>query len=266
MFRWNTRSLKSLKYSLPSVPGVLQLTEVPPMLLYTKHYKRATAFLSHSNCARISTTWCICKMCILSLDSATAGWRPYCDRISKIQELQILGAPEISQCHPFTRQQKHKSLPVTRDEVLLSTTLCRQSATRWYMRKHANSLFDMSFVLTAKKAMVRFHSSMNCHTKHYSLMSQKGSIFLPHKLFFRTHIYWHGSTVKTVIWQAIAHTWSHQWITSISAYFDYMEVADNINSQKWENCNNTQIAINAASKNQVPSMQLQIFYFHTGKI
>jgi hypothetical protein len=33
--------------------------------------------------------------------------------------------------------------------------------------------------------------------------SQMSSIFSPHKLFFRMHIYWHRSTVKTVIWLAI---------------------------------------------------------------
>jgi hypothetical protein len=39
-------------------------------------------------------------------------------------------------------------------------------------------------------------------------------------------------SIKTVILQAIAHTQRHQRITGILAYFDYMRVADTINSQK----------------------------------
>jgi hypothetical protein len=38
----------------------------------------------------------------------------------------------------------------------------------------------------------------------------------------------------TVILQAIAHTRMRQRITGISAYFDYMRVADTIDSQKSE--------------------------------
>lgn len=90
----------------------------------------------HSNCARINTIWCTCKTCILSLDFARAGWRPYCDRISKIQELQSLGASEISQSHPFIREQKHESLPVTIVKALLCTVLLRQFAGK--------SLFSLS--------------------------------------------------------------------------------------------------------------------------
>jgi hypothetical protein len=49
---------------------------------------------------------------------------------------------------------------------------------------------------------------------------------------FPPHIYQH--VVKTVILQTIAHVQRHQRITSISAYFDYMRVADTIDSQKLE--------------------------------
>jgi hypothetical protein len=48
------------------------------------------------------------------------------------------------------------------------------------------------------------------------------------------HIYQHGSAVKTAILQAIAHALRHQRITSISAYFDYMRVANTIDTQKSE--------------------------------
>jgi hypothetical protein len=72
------------------------------------------------------------------------------------------------------------------------------------------------------------------HKALLSVGSQIGFVFPPHKLFFRMHIYRHGSVVKTVILQAIAHTRRHQRITGISAYFDYMRVADAIDSQKSE--------------------------------
>jgi hypothetical protein len=44
---------------------------------------------------------------------------------------------------------------------------------------------------------------------------------------------------ETVILQAIAHTRMRQLVTSVSAYFDYMRVADTIDSQKSEDCNIT---------------------------
>jgi hypothetical protein len=43
----------------------------------------------------------------------------------------------------------------------------------------------------------------------------------------------------TVILQAIAHMQRHQHITSVSAYFDYMRVA-NLDSHKSEDCNTTE--------------------------
>jgi hypothetical protein len=42
------------------------------------------------------------------------------------------------------------------------------------------------------------------------------------------------SPVDIVILQAIAHAQRHQRITGISAYFDYMRVANTIDSQKSE--------------------------------
>jgi hypothetical protein len=39
---------------------------------------------------------------------------------------------------------------------------------------------------------------------------------------------------ETVIFQAIAHAQMRQSITGVLAYFDYMRVADTINSQKSE--------------------------------
>jgi hypothetical protein len=77
------------------------------------------------------------------------------------------------------------------------------------------------------------------HKALLSVGSQITFIFTPHKLFFRTHIYRHGSVVKTVILQAIAHARMRQRITGASAYFDYMRVANTINSQKSEDNDNT---------------------------
>jgi hypothetical protein len=42
------------------------------------------------------------------------------------------------------------------------------------------------------------------HKVLLSVGSQISFVFPPHKLFFKTHIYRHGSIVKTVILQAIA--------------------------------------------------------------
>jgi hypothetical protein len=72
------------------------------------------------------------------------------------------------------------------------------------------------------------------HKALLSVDSQISSIFPPHKLFFMMHVYWHGSVVKTVILQTIAHVQRHQYITGISAYFDYMRIADTTDSQKLE--------------------------------
>jgi hypothetical protein len=56
-------------------------------------------------------------------------------------------------------------------------------------------------------------------------------------------------------------------ITSVSAYFDYMRVADTINSQKSEDHNLTdKLPQMRLATTRVPQMQSQIFYFHTGKI
>jgi hypothetical protein len=58
------------------------------------------------------------------------------------------------------------------------------------------------------------------HKALLSVGSQISSVFPPHKLFFRSHIYQHGSVVKTVILQAIAHARRHQCIISKQAYFE----------------------------------------------
>jgi hypothetical protein len=71
---------------------------------------------------------------------------------------------------------------------------------------------------------------------------------------------------ETVILQAIAHTQMHQRISGVSAYFDYMRVADTIDSQKSEDRDITdKIPQMLLATTKVPRMQSQIFYFHTGK-
>jgi hypothetical protein len=72
------------------------------------------------------------------------------------------------------------------------------------------------------------------HKALLSVGSQISFVFPPHKLFFRMHIYRHGSVFKTVILQAVAHVQRHHRITGILAYFDCMRVADTIDSQKSE--------------------------------
>jgi hypothetical protein len=59
------------------------------------------------------------------------------------------------------------------------------------------------YMLTADKANDRFCIDMKCHAKHYVLLEVKS--ISQHKLFFRTDIYQHESTVKTVILQATVH-------------------------------------------------------------
>jgi hypothetical protein len=72
---------------------------------------------------------------------------------------------------------------------------------------------------------------------------------------------------ETVVSQAIAHALIPQRIIGISAYFDYMRVADTIDSQKSEDRDITdKLPKMLLATTEVPRMQSQIFYFHTGKI
>jgi hypothetical protein len=58
----------------------------------------------------------------------------------------------------------------------------------------------------------------------------------------------------------------HQRITGVSAYFDYMRVADTIiDSHKLEDRDITdKLLLMLLVTTEVPRMQSQIFYFHTG--
>jgi hypothetical protein len=72
---------------------------------------------------------------------------------------------------------------------------------------------------------------------------------------------------ETVILQAIAHARMRQRITGVSVYFDYMRVADTIDSQKSEDRDiNDKLPQMLLQTTKVPRMQQQIFYFLTGKI
>jgi hypothetical protein len=72
---------------------------------------------------------------------------------------------------------------------------------------------------------------------------------------------------ETVILQAIARARMHQRITVVSAHFDYMRVADTIDSQKSEDRDITEKSPKMLLATiKVPRMQSQIFYFHTDKI
>jgi hypothetical protein len=54
------------------------------------------------------------------------------------------------------------------------SSLCCQTVRAGLYNFHSvNSVFYVCPVLTANKAMVSFHSSMRCHTKHYSLLADK---------------------------------------------------------------------------------------------
>jgi hypothetical protein len=48
----------------------------------------------------------------------------------------------------------------------------------------------------------------------------------------------------------MAHMQRHQHITGISAYYECMRVASTVKSQKLENCDITDITVNAARDNQ----------------
>jgi hypothetical protein len=72
---------------------------------------------------------------------------------------------------------------------------------------------------------------------------------------------------ETVILQAIAHARMHQHIIGVSAYFDYMRPADTIDSHEMEDRDITEKLLQMLlATTEMPRMQLQIFYFHTGKI
>jgi hypothetical protein len=78
---------------------------------------------------------------------------------------------------------------------------------------------------------------------------------------------WRPLVFETAILQAIAHVSIRQRIIGVSAYFDYMRVADTINSQKSEDHVITdKLPYMLLVTTKVPRMQSQIFYFHTGKI
>jgi hypothetical protein len=99
-----------------------------------------------------------------------------------------------------------------------------------YNFDRVNFLFYASLVLTADKATVKFRSSMKYHTKHYSLLAVKSGLFSHHINCFSGRM---GRLLRLLSCKLL-HMWRHQRITGISAYFDYMRVADTIDSQKSE--------------------------------
>jgi hypothetical protein len=75
---------------------------------------------------------------------------------------------------------------------------------------------------------------------HKTVGSQISFVFPSHKLFFRLHIYPHGSVVKATILRAVLQVQRHQHVTSPAGYFDYMRVAVVIESQMSEDCDITE--------------------------
>jgi hypothetical protein len=72
---------------------------------------------------------------------------------------------------------------------------------------------------------------------------------------------------EAVIFQAIAHAQMRHRITGVSVYFDYMRVADTIDSQKSEDRDITdKFSKMLLATTEVPRMQSETLYFHTGKI
>jgi hypothetical protein len=72
---------------------------------------------------------------------------------------------------------------------------------------------------------------------------------------------------ETVILQAIAHSQMRQRISGVSAYFDYMRVADTIDSQKSEDRDITdKLPQMLLATTKVPRMQSETLCFQTGKI
>jgi hypothetical protein len=124
-------------------------------------------------------------------------------------------------------------------------------------------------VLTANKAMVRFCCGIKCHIQHYFLLAVKSVSFSHHINCFPGCIFMDKCHVScyTAILQATAHAQRHQCTVRISACFDYMTVPAITDSLKSEDCDITNnLPKMPLSTTKVPQMQLQIFYFHTGKI
>jgi hypothetical protein len=72
---------------------------------------------------------------------------------------------------------------------------------------------------------------------------------------------------ETVILQDIAHARIRQRISCVSAYFDYMRVADKIDFQTSEDRDITdKIPQMLLATTKVPRMQSETLYFHTGEI
>jgi hypothetical protein len=61
------------------------------------------------------------------------------------------------------------------------------------------------------------------HKALLSVGSQIKFVFPPHKVFFRTHIYRHGSVVQNVILQATAHARRHQRVTRYDDVYLYKD-------------------------------------------
>jgi hypothetical protein len=62
-------------------------------------------------------------------------------------------------------------------------------------------------------------------------------VYLPHKFLGR--MFTDMGHMLGLILQALVFTWRHRYITSISAYFYYITVANTINSQESEDCHMT---------------------------
>jgi hypothetical protein len=72
---------------------------------------------------------------------------------------------------------------------------------------------------------------------------------------------------ETVIFQATAHAQMRQRISGVSAYFDYMRVADTIKSQKLEDRDITnKLPQMLLVTTKVLRVQSEILHFHTSKI
>jgi hypothetical protein len=125
---------------------------------------------------------------------------------------------------------------------------CLMVRTCLYKFCYVNFLFYTSLVLTADKAVVRFCSSMKCHTKHYCLLAAKSVSFSYHINCFQ------DACLPTWLscedyYLATAHMWRHQYITSISAFWLH-ESTQHHQFPEVRSWHHWQITTNAASDNQ----------------
>lgn len=127
--------------------------------------------------------------------------------------------------------------------------------------------FTHALNLTANKATVWFHSGMKSHAKHYPLLSVKSVSFSHHINCFLGHIFPSMGQILRLLSVKLLQTCKSTNILQAYRHTLGTWVANTINSQKSEDCDNTEkLCWILLVTTKIPRMHSQVFYFHTVKI